>query len=102
MHRDRENEMRRALQSMRGAIEAYHRKHGRYPANLYDLVPNELRAIPKDPVTQDSDWRVTTEQVVTPPSDFSSSPATDAQIVIIDVRSAASGHDTRGKPWSSY
>ena len=87
---------------MRGAIAKYKQDHGRYPAKLTDLVPNYIRAIPTDPITQAIDWRVTTEETVQPSADFQSATTAPATSVVIDVHSSAEGTDRNGVPYANY
>jgi general secretion pathway protein G len=90
------------LSHMRKAIEDFHAKEGRYPRSLEELVPNYLRKIPRDPVTNDSEWRLITEQTVQPANDFSTAAPTKTETYIIDVHSSASGKDANGTPFADY
>jgi hypothetical protein len=85
-----------ALAHIRAAIREYHAKHHRYPQRLQELGP-----IPTDPVTKKADWRVITEEPVAR-DDFGVGTPAPAGGGIIDVRSAAAGHDANGKAWSDY
>ncbi len=52
----RESALKQDLNVLRKAIDDYHADHGKYPAELVELVHRRyLRAIPVDPVTQRSD-----------------------------------------------
>jgi general secretion pathway protein G len=90
------------LSLMRKAIEDFHAKEGRYPRSLEELVPNYLRKIPRDPVTNDTEWRLITEQTVQPGNDFSTAPPAKTETYIIDVHSSASGKDANGTPFADY
>lgn len=90
------------LATMRKAIEDFHAKEGRYPRSLAELVPNYLQKIPRDPVTNETGWRFTTEQTVQPSSDFSTAAPATTETYIIDVHSSASGKDANGKPFAEY
>ena len=90
------------LYQMRKAIDTFHDARGRYPHNLQELVPGYLRRIPPDPLTGIPNWRVTTEEVVTPSEDFSAQTTPKSQSVIIDVHSSAPGADANGKAFADY
>ncbi|MDH5204653.1 MAG: type II secretion system GspH family protein [Hylemonella sp.] len=52
----RESALKQDLHVMRQALDDYHADHGKYPAELAELVQRRyLRAIPVDPITQRSD-----------------------------------------------
>lgn len=94
--------MRQNLSEMRKAIRDFHADKHRSPKSLNELVQAKyLRTLPKDPITGAADWHVVTEQSVTV-SEFGGAPATQSTPSIVDVRSAASGTDPNGKPWSEY
>ncbi|MDP9194797.1 MAG: hypothetical protein M3P06_24145 [Acidobacteriota bacterium] len=90
------------LATMRRAIETFRAKEGRYPRSLEELVPKYIRRIPRDPVTGDAEWRLTTEQSVQPSNDFSTAAPTRTETYIIDVHSSASGKDANGIPFADY
>ena len=46
------------LSTMRKAIDNFYADKQRYPSDLNELVPNYIRAIPKDPITKQADWEV--------------------------------------------
>ena len=98
----REETLKQNLVQMRRAITAYRAAEGRYPHALQDLVPGYIATIPVDPITQTSDWRVTTEETVQPSSDFQTTTAAVAAPVIIDVHSNAPGADRNGVPYANY
>ena len=91
-----------ALTAMRKALASYRESHGHYPAKLEDLVPNDLRAIPADPITKAKDWRLETEDTVTPSSDFTTATTGATTSVIVDVHSAAPGADRNGVLYANY
>jgi hypothetical protein len=95
LHLQREAALKDTLQAMRKAIDAFHDANGRYPRSLQELVPKYLRHIPVDPVTHRANWRLITEQTVTPSTDFTTSPA-QSETYVIGVQSAA------GKPYSDW
>jgi sensor domain CHASE-containing protein len=87
-YKEREVVLRQELQQIRDAIAAFHKAEGRYPHNLQELMPKYLRSIPRDPLTNEQDWRLVTEEDVQPNTDFTSSP-TKTESFVIDVHSAA-------------
>ena len=90
------------LAAMRKAIDNFYAQEKRYPRSLEELVPKYLRRIPLDPVTGDSEWRLTTEQAVQPSNDFSTAAPAKTETYVIDVHSSASGKDANGKPFADY
>ncbi|HUP62607.1 MAG TPA: hypothetical protein VNA69_19550 [Thermoanaerobaculia bacterium] len=114
--RQRAEALATSLTEMRAAITKYHSDTGRYPSTLQQLVPNYLRRVPVDPITNAQNWRYTTEETVTPSEDFipersgGLQPAEDDRLkpvatsrsVIIDVHSSAPGADPNGRAWSDY
>ena len=102
-HFQRATALKQNLQTMRKAIAEFHAKEGRYPRTLEELVPEYLRKIPADPVTNTvNDWKLTTEETVQPNNDFTSAPPAKSETYIIDVHSSASGMDANGVPFASY
>jgi general secretion pathway protein G len=79
------------LNAMRDALDKHYADAGRYPKTLDDLVSKRyLRSIPKDPLTQ-----ATETWVVVAPSD----PQKGG---VYDVRSAAKGVGSNGKPYERW
>jgi general secretion pathway protein G len=94
--------MRQDLSEMRKGIRDFRADKHRPPKTLDELVQARyLHSIPKDPLTGAPDWHIVTEQSVRI-DDFSGAPAIPPTTGIVDVRSAASGTDSNGKPWSEY
>ena len=85
--------MKSHLTQMRQAIASFRKDMGRYPHSLDELVPNYIRRIPRDPITNSNTWRPVTEDTVQPSSDFTTGTAAAPQSVIIDVQSGAPGAD---------
>jgi len=94
-HKGREAVLRRNLAMMRTAIKTFHDDQGRYPRSLDELVPRYVRSIPRDPMTNERDWRVDTEQVVLPSGDFTTN-STVTESYVVDVHSAGRA------PYSSW
>lgn len=93
--------LRNDLIFMRHAIDEYRGRNGKGPSQLEDLVrDHELRSIPKDPITNANDWRLTTEETVSTGEFTSESKAPTHSI--IDIHSSAPGKDFDGKAWSAY
>lgn len=102
----REAALKDNLFQMRKAIDNFYADKQRYPGSLEELVPNYIRRIPKDPITDQTDW----EQVVDDPlsqtgedGEFMSSE-TDPEAMstpgIIDVKSVAEGTTLDNVPYS--
>src|SRR4029453_6592615 len=66
--RANETVLRQDLVEMRKAIDHYTLDKQAAPQALSDLVPDYLRAIPKDPITQDANWVPDIEPVVLKPA----------------------------------
>jgi hypothetical protein len=96
IHDTKDASLRIQLTQMRGAIRKFREDKGRPPHSLEELTPDYLRRIPVDPVTGRADWKVDTEEVIAPRSDFSATTTPAPQSYVIDVHSAA------GPPWSGY
>ncbi len=79
--RANETVLRQDLVEMRKAIDHYTLDKQAAPQALSDLVPDYLRAIPKDPITQDVNWVPDIEAVVLNPD--------QAGTGITDVHSAS-------------
>ena len=92
--------MRQNLAAIRKALRDFRADNHRPPTTLKELVPRYLQSIPKDPITGTADWRTVTEAPVRLDEFKPALPLVVSGIV--DVRSAASGRDRNGKPWSEY
>lgn len=79
--RANETVLRQDLVEMRKAIDNYTLDKQAAPQSLDDLVPDYLRAVPKDPITQQVDWVPKVEPVVLSPD--------QAGTGITDVHSAS-------------
>ena len=91
----REASLRADLYQMREAIDQYYADKGRYPDSLDTLVSERyLRAIPKDPITDATDWQ--TVQAEQEPGASTQSPG------IYEVKSASSGTGLDGSPYSTW
>lgn len=79
--RANETVLRQDLMEMRKAIDNYTLDKQAAPQSLDDLVPDYLRVVPKDPITQQTDWVPKVEAVVLTPD--------QAGTGITDVHSAS-------------
>jgi type II secretory pathway pseudopilin PulG len=93
----REAALKQTLAGMRQNIARFRETNGRYPHSLAELGP-----VPKDPLTNAADWRLTTEETVTPSDDFTREQNERPKSVILDVHSAAPGVGSDGKRYSEY
>jgi general secretion pathway protein G len=87
----RETALKDNLHSMRAAIDNFYADKQRFPNDLNELVPNYLRRIPKDPITDTEDWEVimsTPDPDAPPDTDAEGNPA---QPGVEDVKSRAPG-----------
>lgn len=101
MRQENEAWLRKDLALMRSAIATYRVKHHHNPASLQDLVPDELRAIPVDPITHsNTTWKTTVEESVRV-DDFQPGSAKSAPS-LTDVHSGAGGSDSSGRPFADY
>ena len=97
----REAALRDNLFEMRKAIDNFYADKQRYPANLQELVPNYLRKIPKDPMTNAEDW----EEVMDNPANPDEAADPDPEAVsqgpgVIDVKSRAEGQTLDNVPYA--
>ncbi len=91
----REAALKDNLYQLRKCIDNFYADKQRYPSSLEDLVPNYVRRIPPDPITQQVDW----ELIMDEPTDleegsesFSSDDTGEMlQPGVIDVKSKAPG-----------
>jgi general secretion pathway protein G len=90
----RETVLRDDLFRMRSLLDQYAADKGKLPQSLDDLVSaNYLRAVPKDPITDNTDWNVVTGE-----DPFSSEGNTG----VIDVHSSSPDTSTEGTPYSEW
>jgi general secretion pathway protein G len=91
----KEATLRANLYHMREAIDQYYADKGRYPDSLDTLVSERyLRAIPKDPITDTTDWQ--TIQAESEPGSSTLSPG------IYEVKSASSAVAMDGSPYATW
>lgn len=90
------------LSSMRKAIDNFYADKQHYPADLNELVPNYIRRIPKDPITDAQDWEPVMEDPLSleggeAPSE--TDPEAMSQPGVIDVKSRAQGVTLQNVPY---
>ena len=97
--------LRADLHEMRKAIDDYYADKQKFPADLKELVPHYLRAIPKDPITKSDDWETVQNQPGTEdspapdPTEAEKSGQEGAAPGIIDVKSKAKGKTSDNVPY---
>jgi general secretion pathway protein G len=96
----REAALKDNLFNLRKAIDNFYADKQRYPTDLNELVPNYVRRLPKDPITDQEDW----EQVMdTPDPEQMADPNPDSQMQgpgVIDVKSKAEGTTLDNVPYT--
>jgi general secretion pathway protein G len=91
----KESALRANLFTMREAIDQYYADKAKYPDSLETLVSERyLRAVPKDPITQQTDW----ETVQAEPEPGIASTSTG----IYDVKSTAPNTSLDGSRFSDW
>lgn len=78
------------LHSIRTAIDNFYADKQRYPNDLNELVPNYIRKVPADPITETEDWEI----LMSDPTDEETAetdPEAMSQPGVIDVKSKAEG-----------
>ncbi len=90
----RETVLSENLWQMRRSIDQYSADKARLPQSLEDLVTAKyLREIPKDPITEEREWREITGE---------DSNSIDGGQGLVNVKSLADGEDSSGKAYSDY
>ena len=89
----REAALKENLSQMRKAIDNFYADKQRYPASLEELVPNYMRAIPKDPITMQADWETVMDDPLSLDGEMSADtdPNAMTQPGVVDVKSRAEG-----------
>lgn len=91
------------LHTMRKAIDNYYADKQKYPESLEALKPNYIRSIPKDPITQQTDWEEIREDPLSLGEDdvpAETDPNAFAEPGVIDVKSKAPGKTLDNVPYS--
>ncbi len=90
----RETVLSENLWQMRRSIDQYSADKAKLPQSLNDLIEAKyLREIPKDPVTEQREWREVTGE---DPNSI------DGNQGLVNVESLAEGEDSSGKSYSDY
>jgi general secretion pathway protein G len=100
----RESALRENLFEMRKAIDNFYADKQHYPSSLDELVPNYIRRIPKDPMTDKVDWEAVMEDPLSldgdqPPAE-TDPQAAGGQPGVSDVKSSAKGTTLDNVPYS--
>lgn len=99
----REAALKDNLSSMRKAIDTFYADKQRYPSDLNELVPNYLRKIPADPITQQVDWEVVMDDPMGLDGDAMGGETDPLAVTtpgIIDVKSKAEGTTLENVPYN--
>lgn len=104
----REAALKDNLFEMRKAIDNFYADKQRYPADLNELVPNYIRRIPKDPITNLDDWEVVMDDPMglegslngEEPIPASTDPQEQVQPGVVDVKSKAPGSTLDNVPYT--
>ena len=96
----RETALQHNLTEMRKAIDDFYADKQHYPADLNELVPDYMRRIPKDPITQTEDWEVVMETVDPDAPENNDAEGNPGQPGVIDVKSRAPGSTLNNVPYT--
>ncbi len=90
----RETVLSENLWQMRRSIDQYSADKAKLPQSLNDLIEAKyLREIPKDPITEQREWREVTGE---------DANSIDGGQGLVNVQSLAEGEDSSGKSYSDY
>jgi general secretion pathway protein G len=93
--RAREAVLKSNLHTLRALIDHYTADKRKAPQTLDDLVTaGYLRALPKDPITNDTDWEIVMEEASMFPDQL--------ELGIYDVRSSSEAVSSEGTPYSTW
>jgi general secretion pathway protein G len=96
----RESALKHDLHVMRKAIDDFYADKQRFPSDLNELVPNYLKRVPKDPITDTEDWETVVETPdpdAPPDADAAGNPV---QAGVSDVKSRAPGTTLDNVPYT--
>jgi general secretion pathway protein G len=94
----REAALKENLFNMRKAIDNFYADKQKYPADLNELVPTYLRAVPKDPMTNAVDWQLENDNP-DPATAVETDPEQNGAPGVVDVHSNAAGSTLEGDPY---
>jgi len=93
--RAREAVLKSNLHTLRTLIDHYTADKRKAPQTLDDLVTaGDLRALPKDPITNETDWQIVMEEASMFPDQL--------ELGIYDVRSNSEAISSEGTAYSSW
>ena len=93
--RAREAVLKSNLHTLRALIDHYTADKRKAPQTLDDLVTaGYLRALPKDPITDDTDWQIVMEEASMFPDQL--------ELGIYDIRSNSAATSSEGTPYSEW
>ena len=99
----REAALKDNLFQIRKCIDNFYADKQRYPQSLDELVPNYVRRIPPDPITQQADWEVIMDDPLSLEESDQPPATTDPEAVeqpgVIDVKSKAPGETLDHVPY---
>jgi len=101
----REAALKDNLYQLRKCIDNFYADKQRYPATLEELVPNYVRRIPPDPITQQPDWELVMDNALesssdgTEPIPAETDPEAASEPGVIDVKSKAPGETLDHVPY---
>ena len=96
----REAALKDNLHSLRSAIDNFHADKQRYPADLNELVPNYIRRIPKDPITDQEDWEIVMEEPTEDEPENTDAEGNPIAPGVQDVKSKAPGQTLDNVPYT--
>ena len=96
----RETALMKDLHDMREAIDNFYADKQRYPADLHELTPHYLKAIPKDPITKSPDWDAIMETPDPDSPENTDSTGNPVPPGVVDVKSKATGMTLDNVPYS--
>lgn len=94
------------LATMRKAIDNFYADKQRFPSDLNELVPNYMRAVPKDPITKQADWELIMDDPLSSTGDggepipSETDPEAMSQPGVVDVKSVAEGVTLDNVPYN--
>lgn len=100
----REAALKDNLFQMRKAIDNFYADKQRFPSDLNELVPNYIRKIPPDPITQTTDWETITDapdpDAALDDQNFDQTTGAPLGPGVVDVKSKAPGQTLDNVPYT--
>jgi general secretion pathway protein G len=88
------------LHTMRTAIDNFYADKQRYPSDLNELVPNYMKRVPKDPITEQEDWELIMETLDADAPENLDTEGNPVAPGVFDVKSKAPGKTLQNVPYS--